>query len=88
VITQSRDEPYDPKHPQFGTFRFRGGCTLVLDRENLDAPIRYAVIKRIGSERRLEAQRRHRLEGAGTSLHAMYFGRRDEEPFALCHMGH
>jgi subtilisin family serine protease len=88
VITQSRDEPYDPKHPQFGTFRFRGGCTLVLDPHDADAPIRYAVTKRIGSERRLEAQRRHRLEGAGTSLHAMYFGGRGEETFALCHMGH
>jgi hypothetical protein len=88
VITQSRDELYDPKHPEFGTFRFRGGCTLVLDPENPAEPIRYAVIKRLDSDWRLKMQRKHRLEATGTSLHGMYFGTRNEEPFALCHLGH
>lgn len=88
VITQSRDEPYDPTHPEFGSFRFRGGCTLVLDPHNEAEPIRYAVIKRLDSARRLNAQRGHRLNATGGSLHAMYFGERGEEPFALCHLGH
>jgi hypothetical protein len=69
-------------------FRFRGGCSLLLDLET--GNVRYAVIKNIDSEARLRRQRRFMSGGAGKpSLHATYFGdpggREEREPFAFLH---
>ena len=88
VITQSRDVFYDPKNPSRGTFRFRGGCTLIVDADKDDASIRYCVIKRVNSENREKAQREF-LTG-NTSLRSMYFGAEGaaREPFAMIHCGH
>lgn len=63
-------------------FKFRGGCTLLVDLETRQ--VRYCISKSILDERRLEAQRRFLSEPPGLSLWGTYF---DEgaEPFALLH---
>lgn len=88
VITQSRDVLFDPNDPSLGTFRFRGGCTLVIDADNDEAPIRYCVTKRVNSENREKAQRVYMSRGP--SLRASYFGAASaaREPFAMIHCGH
>jgi hypothetical protein len=87
VITQSRDAPFDPADPSQGTFRFRGGCTLIVDADDDTTPIRYVVIKRVNSVNREQAQRDF-LQGHG-SLNSLYFGGSERrEPFAMIHCGH
>lgn len=74
----------EPPPPDFW---FRGGCTLLVDLET--GKVRYAVGKGIGSDRRLETQRRFLTAPLAPSLRATYFadprtsGHR--EPFALLH---
>lgn len=78
-------------------FKFRGGCTLILDLQDLK--LRYVITKNIGDKldkegkyvepnERLKRQRAHRF-GTGKSLRSTYFGKtRDDganEPFALLH---
>lgn len=95
VITQWRWEPLDPKHPldpdrpERNGFKFRGGCTLVIDAERDEDPIRYCVMKDLAGERRLARQRAF-LSGRGESLRSLYFGEEDaaREPFAMIHCGH
>jgi subtilisin family serine protease len=89
VITQSRDTPHDPDNSELGTFRFRGGCTLIVDADKDDAPIRYCVMKRVNSTSREKAQRAY-LSGNDTGLHSLYFGTDSarREPFAMIHSGH
>jgi len=100
VITQRRRVTVDPS----GTadpnkpgdseeeFWFRGGCTLIIDPDNEDEPIRYAISKRVMSDTRLEHQRKFLGESQGLGLHALYFGgdsgTEHNEPFALLHIGH
>ena len=100
VITQRRRVTVDPS----GTadlnkpgdseeeFWFRGGCTLIIDPDNEDEPIRYAVSKRVMSDTRLEGQRKFLGQSQGLSLRALYFGgdsgTEHNEPFALLHIGH
>ncbi|HET7229019.1 MAG TPA: hypothetical protein VFJ16_03420 [Longimicrobium sp.] len=69
-------------------FWFRGGCTLVLDLETHS--LRYAVVKRIGSESRLRRQRLFKTGGELAGLRATYFGdpTRSAEPFAFLHASH
>jgi hypothetical protein len=81
-----------PKDPDF---IFRGGVTLLFDLEK--GQLRFAIYKRISSERRLEAQRRYLNRTINPSLRVTYFGdgRRSQfkvggngatlEPFALLH---
>jgi len=68
-------------------FKFRGGCTLVVDLEK-DA-VRYAIRKSILSEDRLQCQRQFMSPSEGLSLRATYFGSEcngeNAEPFALLH---
>jgi hypothetical protein len=87
VITQSRNAPHDPADPGAGTFRFRGGCALIVDLNNDDAPIRYCVTKRVNSESREQAQRAYLSRRA--SLRSLYFGAASgrREPFAMMHCG-
>jgi hypothetical protein len=62
LITQRRQAPIDPANPAAGNFTFRGGCTLLLDREYDAQPIRYAIARRIWNTNREERVRRH-LQG-------------------------
>jgi hypothetical protein len=68
-------------------FWFRGGSTLIVDSETY--AVRYAVVKRVDSEARLERQRAYLTGGTDASLRATYFGsllRGDtREPFSLLH---
>lgn len=74
-------------------FLFRGGCTVLVNLET--GTVRYAIVKRIDGEERLERQRRHLRGGSGASLAATYFGSMERtfyagrgepaEPFALLH---
>jgi hypothetical protein len=62
LITQRRQAPIDPANPAAGNFTFRGGCTLLLDREYDAQPIRYAIARPIWNTNREERVRRH-LQG-------------------------
>lgn len=71
-------------------FKFRGGCTLILNLQDLS--LRYVVKKRIDDiDGRLTRQRQYRTGDVGTSLRATYFGNINEqdgvEPFAFLHRG-
>jgi hypothetical protein len=66
-LTQHRDVPVDPADPSAGTVTFRGGTTLILDRDGL---VRYAIMKPIGDTTggrknpRLDQQRGYQAERA------------------------
>jgi hypothetical protein len=69
-------------------FKFRGGCTLILDLETLS--LRYVIKgKRIDDEQRLQRHIEYRNNIDRTSLRATYFGvsSQNNEPFALLHRG-
>lgn len=59
-------------------FIFRGGCTLLIDVENVandkENCVRYSIGKGIMSEQRLEAQRRFFSQPTNPSLWTTYFG--------------
>ena len=55
-------------------FRFRGGCTLIIDPDKPMRPIRYAISKRVMSERPARAPAQFLSESQGLSLRALYFG--------------
>jgi hypothetical protein len=87
-VDSGKLKPRDPD------FIFRGGATLLIDLET--ARVRYVIYKRVGSNSRLEAQRRYLAdESPDRSLQATYFGdsrlriyqegRENVEPFALLH---
>jgi hypothetical protein len=94
-ITQKRkmtvEEAVAPEDlEEAARFNFRGGCTLILDLQDLS--LRYVVKKPIDDEKRLKRQREYRMGGAETTLRATYFGNpnQDErsegdEPFAFLH---
>ncbi|HET9226827.1 MAG TPA: hypothetical protein VFR31_09180, partial [Thermoanaerobaculia bacterium] len=67
-------------------FKFRGGCTLLIDSETGD--VRYCILKNIGSDTRLARQREF-ATSRSPSLSATYSpadpGARVREPFALLH---
>jgi hypothetical protein len=68
-------------------FRFRGGCTLLVDLDT--SQVRYCIVKNIFSKSRLARQRAFHTGDSGTSLRAMYFGDMLrsglKEPFAFLH---
>ena len=71
--------------PQEEGFRFRGGCTLLVDAGT--GKVRYSIKKPLDDARR-ERQRRYVLEQANESLTATYFGSliaEGREPFAMLH---
>lgn len=67
VITQQRRAPIDAKRRDTPadqlrddeTFVFRGGCTLLLDREYNSDPIRYAICRPINDRDREDEIRRY-----------------------------
>ena len=67
-------------------FRFRGGCTLLIDSESGD--VRYCILKNITSETRLARQREF-ASARSPSLRATYSpsaaGAQSREPFAMLH---
>jgi hypothetical protein len=70
-----------------GDFKFRGGCTLLIDPATYR--VRYAITKHILSDGRLRRQRGY-YSGESPALRATYFGDpgRDQasrEPFAMLH---
>jgi len=85
VLTQSRDVPIDEEDPKAGSFRFRGGCTLIINPDNPDNPVRYAIVKSVKSDRRLARQREYMQARREGSLHSLYFGESTNEPFAMIH---
>ena len=95
-ITQKRGGYQDPdaqKEADEGRdageadFKFRGGCTLLIDLPN--ARVRRCIVKDILSDTRLDYQRKYREDSSGQSLWATYYGdfRTEEpaEPFAMLH---
>ncbi|MEQ1607276.1 MAG: hypothetical protein ABL999_20640 [Pyrinomonadaceae bacterium] len=107
-ITQHRIIPYDKtlkwdllteeQKKEEPSFKFRGGCTLILDLQDLS--LRYAIVKNIADKvlfdknlfienERLTRQRNYRTGVDGTAMRATYLGTSDnvnnEEPFALLH---
>jgi hypothetical protein len=77
----------NPKKPRVAApepdFWFRGGCSLIIDRERGD--IRYCVSKSVLDDERLQRQREFTMTGALPSASATYFGSRDRNPFAMLH---
>ena len=85
VITQQRDLPIDVDNPRGPTFKFRGGCTLIVDPAKDAEPIRYAVVKSIWSETRITTQREFISNQQGLGPAALYFGGAGfglDEPYA------
>jgi hypothetical protein len=90
---QAEADSLPPDSPRFWDerdlkqdFKFRGGCTLLIDAETGD--IRYCVLKSIRSDARLARQRAF-ASGVGNSLRATYSPvdphAAIREPFALLH---
>jgi hypothetical protein len=77
--TPDRPRP-EPPRPDFW---FRGGCSLIIDRESGD--IRYCVAKSVLDEGRLALQQEFERIGAFPSAAATYFGSFERSPFALLH---
>ena len=90
LITQRKKVPVDPASPDGASFEFRGGCTLLLDREyNVQCPIRFAISRPIWNRDR-EARVREYLGGAGPALSGLTYGGDApepalREPFAILH---
>ena len=86
TIHQRRRVDVDPKDPAAGWFWFRGGATLILDPRQIEAGVRYSIVKNSGSESRLERQRQTAGASAMSPLRELYFGKTSSEPFALLHL--
>ena len=88
-IIQTREVPFDPAEPAGPTFKFRGGCTLLIDRDRHE--VRWCIVKSLHDEARLQREREFRMDASAFSLQATYFGdpRRgdQQEPFAMLHRG-
>jgi len=94
VLTQRRRVPVDPANKSSGKFDFRGGATLVFDLagRNERPSLRYAIVRPIDSEERLQEIREYwtRKSEDRLSLRCTYFSADDmddgeEEPFCLLH---
>jgi hypothetical protein len=64
-------------------FWFRGGSTLLIDPRS--GEIRYCIKKSILSDSRLARQRAFERQGAFSSTAALYFNKRNRNPFAMLH---
>ncbi len=88
VITQKRILPLVDSPVAGPTFKYRGGCTLILNLDTLD--VQYAIGKAIGDEQRLARTREFRRTGGPLAMRSTYRGgalAADDEPFALLHRG-
>ena len=89
LITQWRWVPFDDAKPDGPGVKFRGGATLVMDREYDTDPIRYAIVRPVWS-RAGERMRDRLLAQEGHGPNALYGGRpagAGAEPFAMLHRG-
>ncbi len=71
-LAQKREVPIDPANPEAGTFTFRGGATLVINRQG---EVRFSIAKPIdgpAGEKRLERQRAYFRRMAGAFALAPY----------------
>jgi hypothetical protein len=72
-------------------FWFRGGATLIIDPREGQEKVRYSIIKRSGSKKRLDSQTDMISNNTLSSLRALYFGGDSDvagvfdEPFAMTH---
>ena len=82
---QQKAEALAPGKQPPADFKFRGGCTLLVDMTT--RKVRYVVSKDIRSRHRMERQRSYLFEGDEISLGATYFARGSDEPFAFLHRG-
>jgi hypothetical protein len=83
---QKKRVPLFPDDPALGSFVFRGGATVLLDQERR---VRYAVIKRIGSDHRLERARQfNQLRGAVSAGAYGVTPAADRVPFFSIHRGY
>ena len=86
VLTQTRDIPADAVTGQ-PPFKFRGGCTLIVDLRTLE--LQFRIVKRIDDDLRLQRQAKYMGEQGLASLRATYLGalseQYEQEPFALLH---
>ena len=73
--------------PAYGSGKFRGGCTLIVDLAQ--RAIRYVVRKRVGHPDRMQEQEKFQMKMAQGDLGFNYFGGSIEkrEPFAMVHRG-
>ncbi|HEX2732288.1 MAG TPA: hypothetical protein VHM70_11800 [Polyangiaceae bacterium] len=92
ILTQTRNLPIDPEHPELGDFEFRGGATLIFDLEGERPSLRYSIVRPIDSGERLEEIRAYwkRRDDQGASLRTTYFGaglaaNLKDEPLCLLH---
>lgn len=84
VITQQKRLPVDPERPDGRSFWFRGGCTLLLDREyDADCPIRYAISRPVFNTDRARRVGEFRFGGGITDAYGSDPAR--AEPFAVVH---
>lgn len=88
-IIQTREVPYDTADPDGPKFKFRGGCTLLINRERRE--VRWCIVKSIFDEERLRREREFRTNASGFAMQATYFGdprnSAFSEPFAFLHRG-
>ncbi|MBK6512912.1 MAG: hypothetical protein IPM79_15910 [Polyangiaceae bacterium] len=86
TMMQTRDIEVDGPGRRPFRFKFRGGCTLVLDLDTMR--LRYAIAKGIGDEERLARQTRFRenrmIEGSPAATYFRHFDA-DAEPLAVLH---
>jgi hypothetical protein len=84
---QQRADALPPGKQPEAAFKFRGGCTLLIDMSTNQ--VRYAIRKAIRSKGRMERQRKFLFDGSSIGLKATYFARAGsngpKEPFALLH---
>ena len=93
VVTQKRSMSRDTGSPDGPGFDFRGGCTLILDRDyDAPCPIRYAISRPVFNDRRAERVRKFQFgqgiaDQYGGSASAFYAGDggAHSEPFAVVH---
>ncbi|WP_234820324.1 MULTISPECIES: S8 family serine peptidase [Sinorhizobium] len=88
VITQRQAIPLDGKNVADGFYWFRGGATLILDPRPGNEKIRYVIVKNGGSTSRQARQKHMAMNSLGSPLHSLYFGRTQDEPFAIMHGSH
>jgi len=88
-IIQTRDVFVDPsptRSAESEKFKFRGGCTLILDLDTKE--LRYLIAKDVTDDERLARQRAYRMrDGDDGSQRSLYFRHltASREPFAMLH---
>jgi hypothetical protein len=83
VLLQQRSELIDPADPSGGTFTFRGGTTLIINREG---EVRFSITKSIvgpGSIERLAQQRAYLKQMSASSALAPYVAFTSDKAFTF-----